>query len=135
MSSSLSPFSDFWHERLQILSFCPICETKQHSMQAKILEIEGNHCLVHMTCRKCHNAILALVQTNASGVSSVGMMTDLSFEDVVKFQSGSQITLDDVISSHTYFYTGAWKELMEKKVVKNYKSTKAKRVSKEKKNS
>ena len=51
-------------------------------MEAKVLgEREDGH-LLHIRCRKCWNSILALVLVSNAGVSSVGVITDLTFEDV-----------------------------------------------------
>ena len=132
--SSPASFSDFWHERMQVLSYCPLCETKQHPMQARILGVEGDHCLVHMTCHKCHNAILALVQNNPSGVNSVGMMTDLSFEDVQKFQAAESVNIDDVLSSHDFFSKIAWRERFVNKQAVSQRKRPAKKPSKKEKN-
>jgi hypothetical protein len=70
-------------------------------MEARVLgEKEDGH-LLHIRCKKCWNSILALVLVSNAGVSSVGLITDLTFDDVRKFSGReTEVTTDDVISVH-----------------------------------
>ena len=84
-----------------MISFCPLCETNYNPMEARVLgEKEDGH-LLHIRCKKCWNSILALVLVSNAGVSSVGLITDLTYDDVRKF-SGREtaVTTDDVIAIH-----------------------------------
>lgn len=58
---------------------------------------------MHITCHKCQNAFLTLVLVNQVGASSVGLLTDLAYEDVVRFHSQKDISVDDVIAAHEFF--------------------------------
>ncbi len=69
-------------------------------MEAQVLGEDGDTHLLHVRCRRCANAMLALVLVTKAGVSSVGLVTDLSFDDVVKFQSGGSVSIDDVMTVH-----------------------------------
>lgn len=100
--------SNLWNEGLKLVSFCPVCETRFNSMHARILAREGETHLLHVVCRKCRNSILALVVVNDIGASSVGLLTDLSYEDVMHFRSSESITLDDVIEAHAFFKHPPW---------------------------
>lgn len=84
-----------------MISFCPLCETNYNPMEARVLgEKEDGH-LLHIRCKKCWNSILALVMVSNAGVSSVGLVTDLTFEDVRKFSHrDAPVTIDDVIAVH-----------------------------------
>jgi hypothetical protein len=63
-------------------------------------EKEDGH-LLHIRCKKCWNSILALVQVSNAGVSSVGLITDLTYDDVRKFSGrDTAVTTDDVIAIH-----------------------------------
>ncbi len=72
-------------------------------------ETADNH-LVHLCCRQCHAAILALVTVTPLGLSSIGMITDLSVADARKFKESESITFDEVIDfnlnlkNHSLFY-------------------------------
>lgn len=84
-----------------MISYCPLCETSYNPMEARVLgEKEDGH-LLHIRCKKCLNSILALVLVSNVGVSSVGLVTDLTYEDVVRFrESPVEVTVDDVIGVH-----------------------------------
>jgi len=69
-------------------------------MEARILGEKGETSLIHVKCKACHNAMLALVLVTKAGVSSVGLVTDLSFDDVVKFRNKGRISVDDVLNFH-----------------------------------
>ncbi len=99
---SIMSESDLWSEGLKLVSFCPVCETRYHPMQARVLAGRGETQLLHVQCRKCQNSILALVQVNQAGASSVGLLTDLCYEDVVRFRTSPTVTIDDVIEIHRF---------------------------------
>ncbi len=56
--------------------------------------------LIHIECRNCGSSIVALVLTGTMGISSVGLVTDLTSEDVQRFKGGNEVTVDDVIDLH-----------------------------------
>ena len=93
--------SPYFQDGLRLVSYCPLCESSYNPMEARVLgEKEDGH-LLHIRCKKCWNSILALVLVSNVGVSSVGLVTDLTFEDVVKFrETSSDVTIDDVIQIH-----------------------------------
>ena len=53
---------------------------------------------MHMECQKCGNAIIALVVHGVNGLNSVGMLTDLTYTDVVKFRSSAPVEIDDSLA-------------------------------------
>ncbi len=93
----MSQFSD---EGLRLVSFCPLCETHYHPGEARVLHQEGNSQLVHLTCPRCANSMIALLVAGQNGVSSVGLVTDLSFGDVIRFRGTGAVETDDVLEVH-----------------------------------
>ena len=91
---------------LRLVSYCPVCDTKANTMQTHTLGTECDTQLLHIQCRKCRNAFLALVLINQTGASSIGLLTDLTFEDVLKFQSNKNVNVNDVISAHEWLQKG-----------------------------
>lgn len=85
---------------MRMVSYCPLCDAEFNPMEAQILGEDGDAHLLHVRCRTCSNAILALVLVTKAGISSVGLVTDLSYEDVLKFRSGGRLSVDDVIAVH-----------------------------------
>ncbi|MFA6603765.1 MAG: hypothetical protein WCT10_02890 [Patescibacteria group bacterium] len=92
--------SQFYDEGIKLISYCPLCEASYNPHETKVLgEKEDSH-LLHIQCGNCRNAILALVLISAVGVSSVGLVTDLSGDEVDRFKSGRAVSTDDVIDTH-----------------------------------
>jgi hypothetical protein len=87
-------------EHLRVITACPICNARYHSGELRILEEKTDAQLVHVQCRKCRASVLAVVLANHLGVSSVGLVTDLSGDDVLKFRRQPTISIDDVLDLH-----------------------------------
>ncbi len=62
-------------------------------------EKSGAH-LIHVTCRTCESSIVAVIMTGGIGVSSVGLITDLTGADVVRFKDASPVSSDDVLEAY-----------------------------------
>jgi hypothetical protein len=87
-------------EGVQIISYCPLCESSYNPQQARVLgETEESH-LLHIECGSCSNSLIALVLISSVGVSSVGLLTDLAYEEVHRFAALPSITTDNVIDIH-----------------------------------
>ncbi len=69
---------------------------------------DGETRLLHVQCRKCQNSLLALVLVNQVGASSVGLLTDLTYDDVLKFRVNKQVAINDVIEIHKVLERGDW---------------------------
>lgn len=91
---------NLWNEGMRIVSRCPLCDSRSNAMEARLLGENGDTHLLHIRCRKCANSILALVLISTSGASTVGMVTDLSFDDVMRLRRGRRLTIDDVLAAH-----------------------------------
>ncbi len=87
-------------ENLRVISTCPVCNARYHSAELRILEERSDAQLVHVQCRKCRSSVLAVVLANQLGISSVGLVTDLSGEDVLKFRRQPVVSADDVLDVH-----------------------------------
>lgn len=88
-----------------MISFCPLCQSSFRPMEAKVLEERGEKRLVHLHCGKCQNAMLALVLINKGGMSSIGLVTDLTYDDVVRLRDQRRLTTDDVLDFHQILET------------------------------
>ncbi|MBI4435531.1 hypothetical protein HY630_02575 [Candidatus Uhrbacteria bacterium] len=102
--------SELWNEGLKLVSFCPVCETRYNPMEARVLGEQGETHLLHVQCRKCQNSILALVLVNQVGASSIGLLTDLSYEDVVRAKTSRCVSVDDVIGVHQMLEARHWEQ-------------------------
>lgn len=85
-----------------LMTACPACATAYELEDTLVLhELEGAH-LLHLQCGKCGNAVLAMVIVSSVGVSSVGVMTDLSRDDAQKFLEAPSVDSDDVLAAHAF---------------------------------
>jgi hypothetical protein len=82
------------------ISYCPLCEASYSPESARIVGEKGDSQLTHVCCGNCVSAILALVMVSEVGVSSVGLVTDLAFDEVRHFQGSPPVSTDDVIEAH-----------------------------------
>lgn len=93
-------FSLFPSESLRLISYCPICHTHYNPLAAQVLDERDDAHLIHIECRKCGSSIVALVLTGGLGMSSVGLVTDLTGDEVLKFRTRENIQADDVLTVH-----------------------------------
>lgn len=102
-------------QSLRLVSYCPVCEIRSKSMMARTLGTQGETKLMHIKCHKCQNAFLALVLVNQVGASSVGLLTDLAYEDVMRFRSHADVSVNDVIFMHEKLAQGTFQVPVERK--------------------
>lgn len=88
---------------IRLLSYCPLCEFATRPLQAKLLEVKDEAYLVHLQCSHCQSSIIATVMAQTQGVTSVGLVTDLTSDEVIHFKEASTISADDVLSIHQLF--------------------------------
>lgn len=94
-------------DQLRLISSCPLCHTHYNPWQTRILEERDDAHLIYLQCRKCGSAVVAVVLTGWFGVSSIGVVTDLTSEDVLRFKQSAPISADDVLDVHELLsYTG-----------------------------
>ncbi|MFA6197670.1 MAG: hypothetical protein WC734_00750 [Patescibacteria group bacterium] len=98
-------------DNLKLITYCPLCNAHFSFSAAKVLEEREDAHLVHIQCQKCSSFIVALILTNAMGISTVGLITDLTSDDVSKFTNSSRLTVNDVID--LYQVTQSGKNLAE----------------------
>lgn len=99
---------DKFEEELKIISQCPVCDTKFNTRQSQILEDKGNAHLVYLNCKKCLNSVLAVVRFDPQGISSIGMVTDLTEREVLKFKDGQEVSFDDVLLARQALNAKNW---------------------------
>jgi len=87
-------------ENLKIISRCPLCGSSGKKLEARLLGEGIDRQVVHLHCAECLGSVIALFMMSGLGITSYGLVTDLSFEDVVKFDRSEEVSLDDVIRTH-----------------------------------
>ncbi len=79
---------------------CPLCNKEYKPTDMQIVEDKGNVLLAFSSCPRCQSGILSLLYKDLSGVTLIGMVTDLNYEDAVKLKNQKKVTEDDAL--HTY---------------------------------
>lgn len=78
------------------MAHCPLCQARYQPNLAKVIAEKDDAYLLHVPCAKCHSAVVALIFTNMFGVNSVGILTDLTSEEVLPAQR-QVVDADDVL--------------------------------------
>lgn len=91
---------NLFNDNPTLITHCPVCNLRYDPLEARILEEEANAHLVYIKCRSCQATVLAVIVTNNLGISSVGLITDLNGDDILKFKSAEAISCDDVLEAH-----------------------------------
>lgn len=93
-------FFNSFNEDLKIVSYCPVCNHRHNPVKAQVLADKNGAHLIYVKCSHCQSAVLAVVSVGNLGVTSVGLVTDLSSDDITKFKNSRPINCDDVIEVH-----------------------------------
>ena len=81
----------------EAIIFCPLCDKEYRPVNMKIVEQAGDTVLAHSHCPSCEGAILSLLYKDFMGITLVGLVTDLNYEDAVKIKNESCIDEDSVL--------------------------------------
>ncbi len=90
----------FSGDGLRLISYCPLCERSYNPLKARVLEERDDAHLVHMQCAACGSSIVALILSSSVGLTSVGLITDLTGDDVLHFKDVGQVSADEVLELH-----------------------------------
>lgn len=83
-----------------LLTTCPWCHAAYRGVGMKFLIARDNVNLVHVRCARCAGTMLVLVVASSLGVNSLGLLTDLTSEEVLRYHDAPSVTIDDVLDLH-----------------------------------
>ena len=95
---------DNWREALKIISRCPICSEAYHTEEARLFAKNETASLVHITCQRCRSSFVAMIIMLGQGLSSVGMVTDLNYQDVERLHKAEPLTVDEMIEGYQHIH-------------------------------
>lgn len=90
-----------WREAIKIISRCPICSQNYKTESAQLFAKNESASMVHITCEHCQSSFVAMLLMIGHGLSSVGMVTDMSYDDVVRLHRTAPLTTDEIIEGYT----------------------------------
>ncbi|MDP3986080.1 MAG: hypothetical protein Q8P77_01450 [Candidatus Veblenbacteria bacterium] len=91
-------------DALRLISYCPLCESSYNPLRARVLEEREDAHLLHIQCASCGSSVVALLFTSAAGPTSIGLVTDLTSDDVLRFKDQAVITTDEVMALHQFLF-------------------------------
>ncbi len=87
---------------LRLVSRCPVCSKEHQPLDTSLVaEHEGSH-LIYITCRHCQSGVVAVLEPTSFGFSSLGVVTDLNFEEIKNLSSTNPVSADDVLGVFEY---------------------------------
>jgi len=98
--------TDFFDEGIKLISYCHLCEIPYSPQSAQVLGEKQDSHLLHIECGECGCAIIALVLISSAGISSIGLVTDLSYHRVLELGASRDVDADDVIAIHDLMKDG-----------------------------
>ena len=87
-----------------LVSYCPLCNASFSPRQAAVIGEGGDTQLLHISCNHCTSSIVLLLLIGEVGVSSVGLVTDLTGGEVLRFKNSEAVSSDDLIDLHQSLY-------------------------------
>lgn len=101
-NQALSKLNDFFKQQAlhKILGKCPLCNFENKVLKTKILCDNDESQLLYYKCNQCLNSIIILVMNTGAVISSMGLITDLTESDIIKFVKYNKILDEDIINIH-----------------------------------
>lgn len=96
--------SDSWKKTLRFITHCPVCKAEYKSEAAQFLGNQAEARFVHFNCSHCQSNFMAMVMMISKGISTVGMITDLTFQDMQKLYQLQPLTIDELIEARQFIH-------------------------------
>lgn len=92
--------SHSWQDILRVINRCPVCGSVYSEQKAKLFAQREKTQMIHFACESCQGNFIAMVMFMNRGLSTIGLISDLNFEDAKNKFVLPPITLDEVIIYH-----------------------------------
>ena len=87
---------------LKIITNCPMCDFKYDGEKnIKTIDRKDGMVTFYLSCSQCKSSVIVAVMTEAFGITSISIMTDIVENDIRKID-GSFIKCDDVLEMHKF---------------------------------
>ncbi|MCC7356530.1 MAG: hypothetical protein IT410_02870 [Candidatus Doudnabacteria bacterium] len=91
---------------LGVVLRCQICQFKYNFERIQVIETiydeqtNDARVMIHADCEKCKSSVMCNIDITGPDIVSVGMITDLTSKDTIKFRKYNPINTDDIINIH-----------------------------------
>lgn len=116
MGRQSSQFSlDSLRSHFKVMRECPVCTTGFAAEHIRTVEQTQGSYVLHATCPSCSNSLIFLVGSTQLGIGLIGMVSDLVYEDSLRFRHKESITEDEIIECYRALsQPGALHHLLQK---------------------
>ncbi len=98
---------------LKAISECPVCRKKHFAADIKLIEESENGHLLHIRCKECQASLLVLVSLSESGMNLIGVLTDLSGDEVKKYLDSPAIDSEQILNLYEKFNNNKYLEIIK----------------------
>ena len=101
-----------YQKMIELLAFvlhCPICSNKYRAERTSIIEAkdsaegrDNSQMLVHTECEHCKSSVVFSIALDGPEIFSIGMVTDLTAADAIRFRDSEPISADQVLDFHAF---------------------------------
>lgn len=81
---------------------CPACENSLGFANLILLDKNENRTAMHVTCKKCESAAMVFLTSNQTGVTGIGIATDLDSSEVKMKINNEAINADEIIDLYQF---------------------------------
>lgn len=83
-----------------VLARCAVCQSDFEQNDIITLEDQDQKTTFHVTCHKCGTSSIIFISMSQSGVTGLGVATDLNKEEAVRMFGRDAVSADEVIDMY-----------------------------------
>lgn len=87
----------FDEQHSQFVSRCPLCNAGYRMEDAYTLESTEDASMIFIECKRCKSSIVAIVAMSGMGIVSLGMVTDMTREDIERFRAAPVLGSNELL--------------------------------------
>ena len=91
-----------WREALKFIHKCPVCGASYAPECAQVITQKRAANLVHISCDACRGNFVALILATSRGISTIGMVSDLTYDDIGRAYMSEPIGVDELIEGRNF---------------------------------
>ncbi len=82
------------------LNKCPLCGKRVDVEVAKVIKKRENSSILYLSCPHCNGAVFLAIVDDVFSTVSLGVATDFTVEDLVRFKNKKPISSDELLDLH-----------------------------------
>jgi hypothetical protein len=82
----------------ETIIYCPLCNKEYCPVSLQVVDQAAETILAHSNCPACEGSILSLLYKDFLGITLLGLVTDMNYEDALKLKNAEAVDSDEVLS-------------------------------------